>query len=145
MWTTIQIEALRLAEIAYVCRLTGARAAPLNAPSEWIGWQIITPDGERRRYLKRRVEGVCTRCGGSPLASRTLCERCRERQRAASATHRERRGARPRGYHRRGDAAAQFGLCSRCGRRPPAAGRRTCETCSAAQRARLAVFRARRG
>lgn len=90
-WTAIQVEALRLAQISWARRLTGARAAPINAPSEWIGWQIITPDANRRRYLRRLVDGTCTRCGGGPLASRTLCERCRERQRRASAANRAKR------------------------------------------------------
>lgn len=88
MWTRLQIEALRRAEIAWIKRLTAARAAPPNAPSEWAGWQIVAPDADRRRYLRRRVAGACTRCGAGPLASRTLCEGCRERQRAASAAHR---------------------------------------------------------
>ena len=59
-WSAAQIEALRRAEIAWIQRLTGARAAPVNAPSEWVGWQIITPDADRRRYVKRLVEGGCT-------------------------------------------------------------------------------------
>lgn len=113
MWSAAQIEALRLAEIAYLRRLTGARSAPVNAPSEWIGWSIITPDDDRRRYLRRRVEGVCTRCGGRPLATPTLCEPCGERQRRRSAELRARRRGAGQCIQC-GEPAGRFARCARC-------------------------------
>ena len=57
MWTDQQIKALRLAELAAIRRLIGATAAPVNTPSEWIGWQVIVPDAETRRYLQRAARG----------------------------------------------------------------------------------------
>ena len=113
MWRAAQIEALRLAEIAYLRRLTGARAAPVNAPSEWVGWQIVTPDADRRRYLMRRVEGACTRCGGRPLATRTLCAVCRDGQRRRSAALRARRRGAGRCIQCNGPAG-RFARCAAC-------------------------------
>ena len=119
MFTAPQIEALRLAEIAYLRRLTGARAAPVNAPSEWIGWSIITPDGDRRRHLRRLVDGLCTRCGGRrPRPERKTCARCAAAQRVRAAALRARRRA--------------AGRCVDCN--APAAGATRCARCASAYR-----------
>ena len=113
MWTDQQIKALRLAELAAIRRLIGATAAPINAPSEWIGWQIIAPDAETRRYLQRAARGLCTRCGAPPRPDRKTCETCAEGQRVRAAALRARRRA--------------AGKCHDCGR--PAGGRSRCSRC----------------
>ncbi len=92
MFSRAEVGRDRHAAILYIWRLIGAVRGPLVTPSEWTGWQVVNPEGERQRYVNRAAEGRCTRCGGSPLASKTLCTRCRERQRRASAKHRRRRG-----------------------------------------------------
>ena len=117
-WTARQIEALRLADIAAVRRLTGARAAPPNAPSEWIGWSILTPDADARRYLQRRTRGECTRCGAPPRPGLRTCAPCADRQRARSAAFRARRRA--------------AGACIECGQAATAGAR--CAACRVSYR-----------
>ncbi len=41
-------------------------ARPVNAPSEWIGWQIVTPDGERRRLPHAARRGRLYALRGAP-------------------------------------------------------------------------------
>ena len=77
MWTAPAIEQCRLLSIAAAWRLIGSRRAPLNSPSEWIGWQVVNPDGDRQRYAERAAEGLCTRCGKNPpRPDRKTCEGC---------------------------------------------------------------------
>ena len=112
-WTARQIEALRLAEIRTARRLTGGTAAPINSPSEWIGWSILTPDADTRRYLQRTIRGLCTRCGAPQRPGRKTCETCAEGQRVRAAALRQRRRA--------------AGKCRDCGR--PAGGQSRCSRC----------------
>ena len=114
MWTDQQIKALRLAELAAIRRLIGATAAPVNTPSEWIGWQVIVPDAETRRYLQRAARGLCTRCGAPPRPGRKTCEPCAVAAAARSAALRARRKA--------------AGACQDCGR-PATGGNTRCEGC----------------
>ena len=118
MWTDQQTKALRLAELAAIRRLIGATAAPINAPSEWIGWQVIAPDAEIRRYLQRAARGLCTRCGAPPRLGRKTCETCAEGQRVRAAALRARRRA--------------AGWCVDCGRATDGAAR--CAACAPAYR-----------
>lgn len=58
-------------------RLFTPRRVPVNTPSEWSGWQVINPDGERQRYNGRVAAKLCTRCGKQPpLPDRKACTRC---------------------------------------------------------------------
>ena len=94
MWTAPAIEQCRLLSIAAAWRLIGSRRAPLNTPSEWTGWQVVNPDGERQRYAERAAEGLCTRCGSNPpRPDRKTCEDCAAAAAERSAALRARRKA----------------------------------------------------
>ena len=95
-WTAHDIEALRLIEIAYLRRVTGARAAPVNVPSEWIGWQVLAPDRDARMRRQRAAEGTCTRCGGTPRAGLKTRQLCADAQAARAAAQGARRVCRLR-------------------------------------------------
>ena len=115
MFLRLEIERCRLLTIAAAWRLIGAVRAARNTPSEWDGWQVINPDGERQRYAARGAEGVCTRCGRCPpRPGRKLCEDCAAAQRDRAAKLREKR---------RGAA-----ICIQCGRLA-SGGHARCETC----------------
>ena len=119
MWTARQIKALRLAELAAIRRLIGGTAAPVNTPSEWIGWQVIVPDAETRRYLQRAARGLCTRCGNATARpGRKTCAKCAEGQRERSAALRARR--------------RQAGICADCGQ--PSGLSARCSRCLQAYR-----------
>ena len=112
-WTARQIEALRLAEIAAARRLIGATAAPVNSPSNWIGWSILTPGADTRRYLQRAARGECTRCGGTPRHGLRTCTPCAERQRERARAMRARRRA-SRACIECGQAATDGARCAAC-------------------------------
>ncbi len=108
-------------------------------------------DRARRRTAERAAQGLCTKCGRNPPEpDRRTCEPCavkrrkaeRERyDRARSAgkkyggrpVQRKRRSARIAGS-KQWKARREANLCTRCGRRPPAGGRTTCEPCLIARR-----------
>ena len=117
----------------------------------------------RRRHTERLASGLCTRCGKTPPEpGLKVCAGCAEKRRAADKARRDRARARGAAYagrdpvkcrraERAGDkrrrrARREAGLCTRCGRRPPADGRSVCEPCGeavrAAERARYAARRA---
>ena len=115
----------------------------------------------RRRTEERIAAGLCPRCGTAPPApERTMCAPCNEKRNAASRARDARLRAegkprrdpvREREYERersRREAAARQaeGLCVRCGRKPAAPDRSSCEPClekrRAADRARYAAGKA---
>ena len=106
----------------------------------------------RRRHAARAASGLCTRCGRSPPEPGVkVCGLCGEKRRAAEKARRARTRARAKPYagrdpvkcrradragdRRRRRARREAGLCTDCGRNPPADGRSVCETCREAQRA----------
>ncbi len=109
-------------------------------------------DRERfeRRTAERVAAGLCPRCGERPPApERSVCEPCAAKRNRASrardarlrAEGKPRRDpARAREYERersRGERAARQaeGTCTRCGKRPAADGRSSCEPCLEKRRA----------
>ena len=122
MWRYRDAAGLRALELEYIRRVIGATRGLPNAPSDWDGWSIINPDGERQRYATRRAAGLCTRCGKyPPRPVRKLCEDCAAAQRDRAAKLREKR---------RGAA-----ICIQCGRLA-SGGHARCQTCRDAIRSR---------
>ena len=110
----------------------------------------------RRQYRRQRAErlaaGCCTKCGRlPPEPDRTLCAECGRKRRAADKARyhaakaqglryggkraESRRKTARAGSKRRYEVRAAAGLCVKCGRRPPAAGRTRCEACLARRNA----------
>ena len=106
----------------------------------------------RRRHAARVASGLCTRCGRfPPEPGLKVCGGCGEKRRAADRARRARARARGAAYagrdpvkcrranrdgdRRRRRARREAGLCTDCGRNPPAEGRSVCEPCREAQRA----------
>ena len=88
------IERCRLETIAAAWHLIGATRAPLNSPSEWAGWSVISPDADRTRYHDRAAAKLCARCGKHPpRPDRKTCEGCAAAAAARSADFRARRKA----------------------------------------------------
>ena len=117
----VEIEQCRLLSIAAAWRLIGSRPAPLNTPSEWNGWQVVNPDGNRQRNAERAAAKLCTRCGKNPpRPDRKTCEGCAVAAAARSAALRTRR-----------KAAA---ICLDC-RRPTTGGHVRCAGCRATEAA----------
>jgi len=114
-----------------------------------------------RRTAERVAQGLCPRCGKRPPApDRSSCELCNEKTNRASRARdaRLRAEGKPRrnmdrareyerGRSRKERAARQAeGTCSRCGKRPAAEGRSSCEPClekrRSSDRARYAASKA---
>ena len=107
---------------------------------------------QRLRHAARLASGLCTRCGTTPPEpGHKVCRRCGEKKRAADRARRARArqqgkpyGGRDPELCRRTDRTRDrrsrrtrqaAGLCTSCGRHPPAEGRPICEPCRAARRA----------
>ena len=105
----------------------------------------------RRQHAARIASGICTRCAKAPPEpGLKLCGSCGEKRRAADKARRVRargtpyagrdpvkcRRANRNGDRRRRRARREAGLCTDCGRNPPAENRSVCETCRLAMRAR---------
>ena len=107
---------------------------------------------QRRRHAKRLARGTCSRCGKSPPEPHLkVCRGCAEKRRAAERARRARarqsglpyagrdpercRHADRAGDRRRRRERRDAGLCTSCGRRPPAEGRSVCEPCRKVRRA----------
>ena len=107
---------------------------------------------QRRQHAARLASGNCTRCGKfPPKPGLKVCRRCGDKRRAAEKVRRARARAEGRIYagrdpqatrhatraadKRRRRARRDAGLCSSCGRSPPADGRSICELCREEQRA----------
>ena len=106
----------------------------------------------RRRAAEHTARGLCPRCGTRPMApERRLCAECADRKRAAERAryaagkgagklyggrrvHTRRRDSRIRGRERH-RARRRAGLCTACGRVPPAEGAAVCEDCRTIHRA----------
>ena len=103
-----------------------------------------------RRTAERVAKGLCPKCGKQPPApDRQLCEPCNKKQKGANRARDARLRAegkprrdpsRARAYERersrRERAARQAeGACTRCGKRPAAEGRASCEPCLEKRRA----------
>ena len=117
----------------------------------------------RRRQTALRVAlGLCPKCGKeSPAPERSLCAPCGEKRRAAERARynkarskgklygganpkTKRRTARRRSRERQ-LARRDAGVCTRCGRNPPAEGGTTCTPCRhARQEAERELYAARR-
>ena len=115
MFAAAEIEHVRLLTIAAAWRLIHSRRAPLNSPSEWAGWTVISPDADRTRYAERAAAKLCTRCGEHlPRSDRKMCEDCAMDAAARSAALRTRRKA--------------AGACLDCAR-PTTGGHVRCTDC----------------
>ena len=105
----------------------------------------------RLRHAARIASGICTRCAKAPPEpGLKLCGSCGEKRRAADKARRARARGKPyagrdpvkcrradrAGDRRRRRARREAGLCTDCGRNPPAENRSVCETCRLAMRAR---------
>ena len=104
----------------------------------------------RERMNERRAANLCLACGSTPPApGRTNCEPCAERKRTRDRERNARlkAGGKPRRdpdrareagrrhYRRKMAARAAGNACRRCGRRPPASGRKNCHECGEKLRA----------
>ena len=140
-----------------------APPAPERSVCEPCAGKKRPADRERyhRHTAERISQGLCPRCGKQlPAPGRTTCAPCGEKRNTASRARDARLRAagkprrdpeRARAYEREyswrqtAERLAQ-GLCSNCGKAPPATGRTLCEPCGvkrrAAGRARYAEARA---
>ena len=97
-----------------------------------------------RRTAERAAQGLCLKCGKrAPAPDRTQCEPCLEKDRTAgrardarlrAAGIPRRDPAKNRAYERERfrrliETRRAEGLCTACGKAPPAPGRATCEPC----------------
>ena len=115
----------------------------------------------RRRAAERAAQNLCLKCGKrAPAPERTQCEPCLEKDRAAGRARdaRLRAAGIPRRdpektreyergrFRRLIERRRAEGLCTACGKAPPAPGRATCEPClekgRAEDRARYAAGKA---
>ena len=107
--------------------------------------------GQRQRHAARVASGFCSRCGKAPPEpGLKMCGSCGEKRRAADKARRARarqegklyagrdplkcRRSDRAGDRRRRRARREAGLCSKCGRNPPADGRSVCEGCGEARK-----------
>ena len=116
----------------------------------------------RRETGQRRAAGLCLHCGKAPaLEGRTTCEPCGEQRRARERTRYAKAKAEGKLYggrkvetrrrigrersRKRDEVRSAAGLCMSCGKRPPADGGATCESCREAKRAaERALYASRR-
>ena len=106
----------------------------------------------RRLTAKRVAQGLCTKCGKSPLEpDRRLCASCGGKKRAAERARYSRAKAEGKPYggrdrrerRRRGRSRAKrlyrerraAGTCTRCGERPPSQRSTACQSCRNKRRA----------
>ena len=106
----------------------------------------------RRRHAERIARGLCTRCGKAPPEpGLKVCGNCGGKRRAVDRARRARARQKGRPYggrdpdlRRRSDRAVdkrrrqawrEAGLCTKCGRNPPAHGGSVCDPCGEARRA----------
>ena len=102
-------------------------------------------------HAARIASGICTRCAKAPPEPwLKLCGSCGAKRRAADKARRARARGKPyagrdpvkcrradrAGDRRRRRARREAGLCTDCGRNPPAENRSVCEACRLAMRAR---------
>lgn len=67
------------------------------------------------RYEKFKAQGLCCRCGATPLEGKTRCERCHKAQLE---------------YSKKAKAkAVKNGLCPTCGKAPKTTDSVLCESC----------------
>ena len=100
----------------------------------------------RRQVAARRARGLCPECGKCPPASElSVCAPCGDRRRAAERARHAKASAAGKPYGgrdpekrrklareksaRRARKRLEAGLCTRCGKRPPVDGGRTCDVC----------------
>lgn len=140
------------------CRREGAPVMPYADPDKR---RRLDRERHRRRAAERAARGLCPRCGTRPTApERRLCAECADRKRAAERSRyaagkaagklyggrrvaTRRRDSRERGRERQ-RARRKAGLCTACGRLPPAEGAALCEGCRSIRRARERERYARR-
>ncbi len=147
-----------------LCRTCGKRAPePERGQCEPCAGKRRSADRERhrRRTAARVADGKCPRCGiRPPAAERSICDICAEKTNRASRTRDARLRAagvprrdpvKAREYEhdrsrREADTRREAGICTRCGKRPAADGRASCEPClekrRAADRAKYAAGKA---
>ena len=80
-------------------------------------------DIRKRNYLKRKKEGLCTRCGKRKSETGTLCVFCHEKRKNYSQSKRSEENLIPRVER------VSFGLCYTCGSKLDRRGR-VCEKCA---------------
>lgn len=93
-----------------------------------------------KSYKNKRVEraNACPKCGGKPKDGCKMCQVCLDREknwRKPRDVEKERARDKKR-YRARVEKAKQKGLCTRCGKRKPNAGKSRCEHCLSKVRAR---------
>ena len=147
-------------------RASRARDARLRAAGmprrdpEWA--KLYERERSRREAEERRATGLCVRCGKAPADSgRTVCGPCGKMRRASERARYAKAKAEGKLYggrkvetkrrigrersRKRDEARRAAGLCTECGKHPPADGGASCESCRAARRAaERALYAARR-
>ena len=74
------------------------------------------PDAAKKRRQRLKASHLCAVCAAAtPTSCRTICDTCRERQKAYAEQLKRRR--------------RQMGLCVHCGKTAPASSRSMCQTC----------------
>ena len=116
----------------------------------------------RREADERRAAGLCVRCGKAPAVEEgPVCEPCAEKRRASERARYAKASAEGKLYggrkvetrrrigrersRKRDDARRAAGLCTGCGKHPPADGGASCESCREVRRAvERALYASRR-
>ena len=124
--------------------------------------KLYERERSRREAEERRAAGLCVRCGKAPADSgRTVCGPCGETRRTSERARYAKAKAEGKLYggrkvetkrrigrersRKRDEARRAAGLCTECGKHPPADGGASCESCRAARRAaERALYAARR-
>ena len=124
--------------------------------------KLYERERSRRKAEERRAAGLCVRCGKAPADSgRTVCGPCGETRRTSERARYAKAKAEGKLYggrkvetkrrigrersRKRDEARRAAGLCTECGKHPPADGGASCESCRAARRAaERALYAARR-
>ncbi len=96
-------------------------------------------DYHKKQKAERVAQGVCTRCGGSPLAesSTIFCQRCVDlRRKDARDWYQENKEAGKRYSRNWREKNLASGMCADCGKFPHEPGRQRCSQCLQKSRGR---------
>lgn len=93
--------------------------------------KLLSARAEEHRQRCKEL-GICKSCGKESLSGMTFCAECREKRLAYSRSYdknsRDPRRVSADNKKRRDDRRAA-GLCPKCGKEPPAPGRKNCDDC----------------
>ena len=105
------------------CRAKRANQSEKQREKDRERYNKMCSDIRKRNYLKRKEEGLCTRCGKRKSETGKLCVLCHEKRKNYSQSKRSKENLIPRVER------VSFGLCYTCGSKLDRRGR-VCEKCA---------------